>query len=49
MAIPERPRAEGLSSEEAGRRLAEYGPNVIAKVEEVNVLRIAAKEITEPI
>jgi Ca2+-transporting ATPase len=46
--VPEKPEEAGLSSEEAARRLEEYGPNVIEKASEVNFLTIAIKEITEP-
>ncbi|MGA9141640.1 MAG: cation-transporting P-type ATPase [Methanocella sp.] len=46
--VPEKPEETGLSSEEAARRLEEYGPNVIEKAREVNFLTIAIKEITEP-
>jgi P-type Ca2+ transporter type 2C len=42
------PEVPGLTGPEAARRLAEYGPNVIASAEEISVLRIAVKEITEP-
>jgi Ca2+-transporting ATPase len=46
--VPEKPEEAGLSSEDAARRLEEYGPNVIEKASEVNFLTIAIKEITEP-
>jgi Ca2+-transporting ATPase len=48
MQIPEIPDETGLTGTEAANRLAEYGPNVIATAEKVNALRIAIKEITEP-
>ena len=48
MAAPATPEKAGLTGEEAARRLEEYGPNVIAQPEELSVLRIAIKEITEP-
>ena len=45
---PELPGERGLTGEEAERRLEEYGPNEIAKPDEVNFITIAIKEITEP-
>ncbi len=45
---PEIPDETGLTGQEAARRLREQGPNVIAAAEEISVLRIAVKEITEP-
>ncbi|OPY26833.1 MAG: Copper-exporting P-type ATPase B [Methanocella sp. PtaU1.Bin125] len=46
--VPETPEKAGLSSDEAAQRLGEFGPNVIEKAKEVNILTIAIKEITEP-
>ena len=45
---PEISDETGLTGQEAARRLQEYGPNMIAAAEEISVLRIAVKEITEP-
>jgi Ca2+-transporting ATPase len=38
----------GLSSEEARKRLAEFGPNRIAEPQKINFFRIAKHEVTEP-
>jgi Ca2+-transporting ATPase len=38
----------GLSTEEAGRRLAQYGPNRLTRPWEITFLGIAREEITEP-
>ncbi len=43
-----RQRIRGLSSEEAGRKLSEAGPNRIYKSERVSFLGIARHEVTEP-
>jgi Ca2+-transporting ATPase len=48
MLSPEISGKTGLTAAEAATRLAEYGPNVIAIPEKINALRIAIKEITEP-
>ena len=39
---------QGLSSEEAAKRLAKFGPNLAKKPAEVSFLAIAKEEITEP-
>jgi Ca2+-transporting ATPase len=48
MQMPEIPDETGLTGKEVASRLREYGPNVIAVPEKVNAVRIAIKEITEP-
>jgi Ca2+-transporting ATPase len=45
---PEIAGETGLTGQEAAQRLREQGPNVIAVAEEISVLHIAVKEITEP-
>ena len=38
----------GLSGEDAGQRLEQYGPNTVAKAYKVTFLSIAKEELTEP-
>ena len=40
---------EGLSSEEAARRLTEYGPNKLAEGEELSRLKILLHQFTSPL
>src|SRR5512140_1143731 len=42
------PQASGLSAIEAAKRLAEFGPNRLAKPYEVKFLAILKEEVTEP-
>ncbi|MDZ4185563.1 MAG: HAD-IC family P-type ATPase [Desulfuromonadales bacterium] len=42
-------KEEGLSSEEAARRLAEYGPNKLAEGEELSRLKILLHQFTSPL
>ena len=41
-------KAEGLSAVEAGKRLAQFGPNRLARPYEVKFLAILREEVTEP-
>jgi Ca2+-transporting ATPase len=43
-----RKKNPGLSSEEARKRLAEFGPNRIAEPQKLSFFRIARHEVTEP-
>ncbi|WP_424358679.1 cation-translocating P-type ATPase [Methanocella sp. MCL-LM] len=43
------PASAGLSSAEAARRLQTYGRNIFSKVEKISFLKIAIKEIKEPL
>ena len=45
---PEIPDETGLTGQDVANRLRQYGPNIIAIPEKVNALRVAVKEITEP-
>ena len=40
---------QGLSSREAGRRLAQYGPNVLARRAQVRWPREIARQLTHPL